>query len=86
MANQVHFTAGNLLAVQLLFFLRYVQLGATVITGFITCLLIWKHNNHICSVKYYGYRVGRYCTPQQRANAEVPSGLWIMLVTVTLPK
>ena len=29
---------------QVLFFLRFVQLGSTVITGFIACFLVWWHN------------------------------------------
>jgi fructose-specific phosphotransferase system IIC component len=31
-------------AFQLLFFLRFIQLGSTVITGFIACYFIWWHN------------------------------------------
>lgn len=29
---------------QVLFFLRFVQLGSTVITGFIACCLVWWHD------------------------------------------
>src|ERR1700694_2522671 len=32
------------LAVQILFFLRFIQLGSTVLTGFIACFLVWWHD------------------------------------------
>jgi hypothetical protein len=31
------------LAYQLLFLLRFIQLGSTVITGFIACYFVWWH-------------------------------------------
>jgi len=58
------------LALQILFFLRFIQLGSTVLTGFIACYLVWWHDRlHdkvpsglikvICAVSfslYYPYR------------------------------
>jgi hypothetical protein len=32
------------LALQILFFLRFIQLGSTVLTGFIACYLVWWHD------------------------------------------
>jgi hypothetical protein len=32
------------LALQILFFLRFIQLGSTVLTGFIACYFVWWHD------------------------------------------
>jgi hypothetical protein len=34
----------GVVAFQILFFLRFVQLGSTVLTGFIACYLVWWHD------------------------------------------
>jgi hypothetical protein len=52
------------LALQVLFFLRFIQLGSTVLTGYIACYFVWWHNQlHdkvplglviiICTVRYF---------------------------------
>jgi hypothetical protein len=32
------------IALQILFFLRFIQLGSTVLTGFIACYFVWWHD------------------------------------------
>jgi len=34
----------SFLALQILFFLRFIQLGSTVLTGFIACYFVWWHD------------------------------------------
>jgi len=50
-------------------FLRIFQLGATAITGFVACFLIWSHNNHICGSERWLY----FCSLTQTAT-KVPPG------------
>jgi hypothetical protein len=52
---------------QMLFFLRFVQLGTITIAGFIYCWLVWHHNNHYCA--YHP----RLCTREELRNVPV---LW----------
>src|SRR5271154_6008640 len=58
-----------------LFFLRFMQLGATTVNGFIFCYLVWSHNNHYCA--YYPHS----CTLQQKESAQVPWE-YILMITV----
>jgi len=43
-SNQSVTAMNSTISQQLLFFLRFVQLGSTVITGFIACFLVWWHD------------------------------------------
>jgi hypothetical protein len=58
-----------------LFVLRFLQLAASAIAGFIYCYLVWHHTNHYC-VYYPGW-----CTAGELKNARVP--YQYMLVTGT---
>jgi hypothetical protein len=59
----------------LVFFLRFIQLGATVINGFIWSYLAWSHN-HYCA----WYPLG--CTNEQLRWAQVPWQYILMIATV----
>ncbi|PWW79764.1 hypothetical protein C7212DRAFT_360962 [Tuber magnatum] len=48
------------------FILRFLQLAASAITGFIYCYLIWHHNNHYCV--YYPFE----CLRREKLNADIP--------------
>ena len=63
---------------QILFLLRFVQLGATVISGYIWCNLVWSHNNHYCA--WYP----RTCTDEQKQSVKVPWQFIVMIAAVSL--
>ena len=59
----------------MLFFLRFMQLAATTVNGFIFCYLVWSHNNHYCA--WYP----QSCTLQQKEWAQVP---WQFILMITV--
>jgi hypothetical protein len=63
------------LSQQILFFLRFMQLGATTVNGFIFCYLVWSHNNHICA--WWPWR----CTDEEKEWATVP---WPFIFMITV--
>lgn len=62
----------------ILFLLRFIQLGATTICGYIWCYLVWSHNNHYCA----WYPGG--CTDYQKQFVKVPWQFILMIVAVRL--
>ena len=64
---------------QVLFFLRFIQLGSAVMTGYIFCFLVWFHNNHFCTLYPYD------CSPLQREVVKVPWAEIFMVLTVYIP-
>lgn len=58
-----------------LFFLRWMQLGATTINGYIFCYLVWSHNNHYCAWH------PQSCTLEQKESAQVP---WQFILMITV--
>ncbi|RPB01895.1 hypothetical protein L873DRAFT_560572 [Choiromyces venosus 120613-1] len=60
------------------FVLRFLQLAASAITGFIYCYLIWHHNNHYCV--YYPSR----CSPAEKRNVDIPYQYILITAAVCL--
>lgn len=64
---------------QVLFILRFIQLGFSTMTLYMFCYLVWHHNNHYCALYPYG------CSIKERENVKVPWAEILMIFTVPLP-
>jgi hypothetical protein len=76
MANQTP-TRLQKAGLHLLSFLRFVQLGAVTIAGYVYCKLVWHHNNHYCA--YHPWA----CTIEQMSNVKVPWEYKLVLTAVS---
>lgn len=64
------------ITIQLLHLLRFGQLLATAIAGYIYCYLVWSHNYHYCA--WFPWT----CTPDEMEMIKVPWPFIITIITV----